>query len=114
MRLTFQCLEPGWSSVLHLHGRLGNSRDPNGESLVFTSADFGRAYITEGWASRFLAELFRRTSAVLFIGFSVSDPAVRYIVDAFAADRSNAGAHVAEAYILAGAATGQSDRDART
>jgi hypothetical protein len=104
----------GWNSVVHLHGGLGNARDPGGESLVFTSADFGRAYITEGWASRFLAELFRRTSAVLFIGYSVSDPAVRYIVDAFAADRSNPDAHVANAYILAGAVTEYRERDART
>jgi len=103
-----------WNSVVHLHGGLGNPRDADGGSLVFTSADFGRAYITEGWASRFLAEMFRRTAAVLFIGYSVSDPAVRYIVDAFAADRSNPDAHVARAYILDGALAEHSERDART
>jgi NAD-dependent SIR2 family protein deacetylase len=57
-----------WNSIVHVHGGLGNPRDSGGESLVLTSADFGRAYNTDGWASRFLTELFRRTEAVLFIG----------------------------------------------
>jgi hypothetical protein len=91
-----------WSSVIHLHGGLGDPRDLNGSSLVFTSADFGRAYITEAWASRFLSELFRRASAILFVGYSVSDPAVRYIVDAFAADRSGQTDRIAKAYLLIG------------
>ncbi len=52
-----------WNSVVNLHGGLRNSKDKDGRTLVVTSADFGRAYITEGWASRFLVELFRRTSA---------------------------------------------------
>jgi NAD-dependent SIR2 family protein deacetylase len=66
-----------WNSVVHLHGGLGNAKDTDRKSLVLTSADFGRAYITEGWASRFLTELFRRSAAVLFVGYSVSDPAIR-------------------------------------
>jgi hypothetical protein len=85
---------------VYLHGALGNSKDPSGESLILTSADFGRAYITEGWASRFLTDLFRRSQAVLFVGYSVSDPAIRYIVDAFAAERLAADSHVATAFIL--------------
>jgi hypothetical protein len=91
-----------WSSVVHLHGGIGDPRNQDGSSLVFTSADFGRAYITEAWASRFLSELFRRASAILFVGYSVSDPAVRYIVDAFAADRSGHADRIAKAYLLLG------------
>lgn len=91
-----------WNSVTHLHGGFGNKRGDNFASLVLTSADFGRAYITEGWASRFLGELFRRSEAVLFVGYSVSDPAIRYVVDAFAADRGDRGSHVAVAYVLSG------------
>jgi hypothetical protein len=90
-----------WNSIVHLHGGLGNPRDRDGSSLVFTSADFGRAYLTEAWAGRFLAELFRRSSAILFVGYSVSDPAVRYTVDAFAADRSGQADRIAKAYLLA-------------
>jgi hypothetical protein len=91
-----------WSSVVHLHGGIGDPRNQDGSSLVFTSADFGRAYITEAWASRFLSELFRRASAILFVGYSVSDPAVRYIVDAFAADRPGHTDRIAKAYLLLG------------
>jgi hypothetical protein len=94
--------DKAWDSVVHVHGGLGSTRDPNGDSLVFTSADFGRAYLTEAWASRFLSELFRRASAILFVGYSVSDPAIRYIVDAFAADRSGQTARIAKAFLLLG------------
>ena len=64
------------------------------------SADFGAAYLTQRWASRFLSELFRRF-AVLFVGYSVEDPVVRYMMDAFAADRA-LGEGVRKAFVLAG------------
>ena len=103
-----------WNSVVHLHGGLGNTGDATGEFLVLTSADFGRAYITEGWASRFLTELFRRARAVLFIGYSISDPAVRYIVDAFAADFPHLDGQVAKAFLLSGATSDQAEQHERT
>jgi hypothetical protein len=65
-----------------------------------TSADFGTAYLTERWASRFIGELFRRFT-VLFVGYSVEDPVLRYMMDAFAADRA-LGEGVGPAYVLAG------------
>ena len=40
--------------------------------MVLTDADFGRAYLTEGWARRFLVELFR-SFTVLFVGYSHND-----------------------------------------
>jgi hypothetical protein len=46
-----------WESVVHLHGIIDDT-DPNGEQLIFTSGDFGSAYLTERWASRFVTELF--------------------------------------------------------
>jgi len=103
-----------WNSIVHVHGGMGNQRDETDEFLVLTSADFGRAYITEGWASRFLSELFRRTQAVLFVGYSVADPAIRYIVDAFAADRANREYQVAKAFILDGVQAGESLQHERT
>lgn len=87
-----------WNSMVHLHGRISDV-DPEGRSLVLTSADFGAAYLTERWASRFLSELFRRFT-VLFVGYSVGDPVVRYMMDAFAADRA-VGEGVRTAYVLA-------------
>jgi len=88
-----------WNSIVHLHGRISDD-DPQGRSLVMTSADFGSAYLTERWASRFLSELFRRFT-VLFVGYRVEDPVVRYMMDAFAADRA-LGEGVGKAFVLAG------------
>lgn len=99
-----------WNSIVHLHGRICDA-DPEGRSLVMTSADFGSAYLTERWASRFLSDLFRRY-AVLFVGYSVEDPVVRYMMDAFAADRA-LGEGVGKAFVLAGCTDGNDERDAR-
>lgn len=52
-----------------------------------SSGDFGRAYLTERWASRFVTELFRQYT-VCFVGYSLNDPVLKYMVDAISADRS--------------------------
>ena len=70
-----------WWTVVALHGELENDNIAN---LVLTSGQFGRAYMTEGWAARFVAELFRRFT-VVFIGYSIDDPVMRYVVDAYRA-----------------------------
>jgi hypothetical protein len=56
------------------------------DRLVVSSGDFGLAYLIEGWAARFVSELFRNFT-ICFIGYSISDPVLRYMVDALAADR---------------------------
>jgi hypothetical protein len=55
--------------------------DPDGRKLVFTSADFGVAYLVERWAARFVSELFQQFD-VAFVGYGVNDPVMRYLVDA--------------------------------
>jgi len=83
-----------WSSVVHLHGRIptaGGTAD-----LVLTAADFGRAYLTERWAARFVTEVFREFT-VVFVGYSLGDPVMGYMVDALAAERAKGG-QFAEAY----------------
>jgi SIR2-like domain len=88
-----------WQSLVHLHGYIeaGNS---DGLGLILTSADFGTAYVTEAWAGRFMSELFRHYS-VLFVGYSIDDPIMRYLVDAIAADRQ-AQSGVRKAYAFLG------------
>ena len=76
-----------WRSIAYLHGRLGDA--VVNQQLVMTSADFGRAYLTEGWAARFVARLFADFT-VLFIGYSLNDPVLRYMTDAFAAEAATA------------------------
>ena len=86
-----------WSSLVHLHGRIVEGED--GSNLVLTAADFGRAYLTERWAARFVSELFREFT-VVFVGYSVSDPVMGYLVDALAAER-DMGARITKAYAFA-------------
>ena len=62
-----------FSGIVHVHGDLGH---PWG--MVLTDADFGRAYLTEGWARRFLVDLFR-TRTVLFVGYSHGDTVMNYL-----------------------------------
>ena len=86
-----------WSSLVHLHGRIVPNDD--GSNLVLTAADFGRAYLTEQWAARFVTELFREFT-VVFVGYSLGDPVMSYMVDALAAERGK-GARFATAYAFA-------------
>lgn len=67
-----------WSGIIKLHG----SADLESNSdIVLSSGDFGRAYLMEGWARRFVLDMFREFH-VVFIGYSLGDPILRYIVDA--------------------------------
>ena len=86
-----------WSSLVHLHGRI--VPDDDGSSLVLTAADFGRAYLTEQWAARFVTELFREFT-VVFVGYSIGDPVMSYMVDALAAERTK-GVRFTSAYAFA-------------
>lgn len=76
-----------WNGLVYLHGLLPNSADDTAlNRLVVTSGDFGLAYLTERWAARFVSELFRNY-VVCFVGYSINDPVLRYMMDALAADR---------------------------
>jgi SIR2-like domain/Domain of unknown function (DUF4020) len=66
-----------FAGIVHLHGALGSP----GSSLVLTDRDFGEAYITDGWAARFLVRMFTRYT-VLFIGYSHQDTVMRYLARA--------------------------------
>jgi hypothetical protein len=71
-----------FQGIVHVHGTLGR---PVG--WVMTQSDFGRAYLTEGWARRFLVDLFRRY-VVLFIGYSHNDLIMNYLSSALATETS--------------------------
>ena len=95
-----------WSSLVHLHGRIAGNED--GSNLVLTAADFGRAYLTERWAARFVTELFRDFT-VVFVGYNLGDPVMSYMVDALAAERAM-GVRFATAYAFADADDSESGR----
>ena len=73
-----------FQGLAYLHGKLGSS--PDDRQLVLTTTDFGTAYMVEGWALRFVVGLFR-SYRVVFVGYSVEDPMMRYLVTALDADQ---------------------------
>lgn len=75
-----------WNGIVYLHGLLPKHTDEASfRKLILSSSDFGLAYLTERWASRFITELFRNY-IVCFVGYSANDAILRYMLDALAAD----------------------------
>lgn len=100
-----------WNGVVYLHGLLPEKRDDAAlNSLVVTSGDFGLAYLSERWAARFVSELFRNY-VVCFVGYSINDLVLRYMMDALAADRM-LGEVTPQAWALGDCETGQEHRKA--
>jgi hypothetical protein len=63
-----------FSGIVHLHGTVAKPAD----RLVLTDSDFGIAYLTDGWATRFLQQLFAE-NLVLFVGYSHNDTVIDYL-----------------------------------
>lgn len=83
-----------WDALVYLHGLLPLVlRDSELDCLVVSSGDFGLAYLIERWAARFVSELFRHYT-VCFVGYSLNDPVLRYMMDALAADRQRGEAQL--------------------
>lgn len=100
-----------WDGVVYLHGLLSGKADDTAlNRLVVTSGDFGLAYLTERWAARFVSELFRNY-VVCFVGYSINDPVLRYMMDALAADRM-LGEVTPQAWALGDYESGQEHRKA--
>lgn len=77
-----------FEGIVHLHGVV---KDPR--NIIITDSDFGRAYMLNGYATRFLVDMFK-TYTVLFIGYSYKDPIVRYLTSSIPGDI------LSKAYIL--------------
>jgi hypothetical protein len=68
------------NGVVYLHGRLADTAVGDIASYVISSSDFGRAYLAEGWAARFVRALRERYTIVL-LGYSADDPPMRYLLE---------------------------------
>jgi hypothetical protein len=66
-----------FSGLVYLHGSLRQEH----RLVVVTDADFGRAYLTDAWAARFLERMFA-TYTVLVVGYSHNDVVLRYLARA--------------------------------
>lgn len=74
--------EGDFRGVIHLHGRVAPTyRSACDDEFVLSSADFGHAYLSEGWATRYIQALLKQFR-IVFIGYSADDPPVRYLLEA--------------------------------
>ena len=64
--------------ITYLHGRLAEA-DAIDHRYVLSSADFGRAYLAEGWATDFVRDLLERYTVVL-VGYQAEDPPIKYLL----------------------------------
>jgi SIR2-like domain len=99
-----------WNGLVYLHGLLPKDLEEHAlNQLIITSGDFGLAYLTERWAARFVSDLFQNF-IVCFVGYSINDPVLRYLMDAFAADRT-LGETTPQAYAFGSYKTGQEAKE---
>ena len=96
-----------WASLVHLHGRILGG-DEKLKSLILTSSDFGRAYLIQGWARRFIVQLLREWH-VAFVGYGLNDPPMRYLMDAAAAIRRRNPDSFRESYAFAPCSPGREE-----
>lgn len=64
--------------ITYLHGRLV-APSATQHPYVLSSADFGRAYLSEAWATKFISALLERYTVVL-VGYQAEDPPVKYLL----------------------------------
>ncbi len=68
--------------IIYLHGRATEGYDGAEEDgFVLSSSDFGRAYLSEAWATKFFREILERY-VVVFVGYTADDPPVQYLLEA--------------------------------
>jgi len=72
-----------FSGIVHVHGNVCNPK-----YMVVTDEDFGKAYLTERYAARFLVKLFE-TYTILFVGYSYNDTIMRYLTRAMHRNNSD-------------------------
>jgi hypothetical protein len=78
---------PDDHGILHLHGRIADATlNLLASELILTSADFGDAYLRDGWASQYIEDRMRLNTVVL-VGYAAEDAAMRLLLETVDADR---------------------------
>lgn len=78
---------PDDQGILHLHGRIAFApRNIPPSDIILTSADFGDAYLRDGWASQYIEDRMRLNTLVL-VGYAAEDTAMRLLLETLDADR---------------------------
>jgi len=67
--------------LVYLHGKvLPDYRGAEGDGFVLSSSEFGRAYLSDGWATSFFRKIIERY-VVVFVGYTADDPPVHYLLE---------------------------------
>jgi SIR2-like domain len=67
--------------VIHLHGHVTEDyTGAAGDGLVISSSEFGRAYLSERWATDFIRTVLEKY-VVVFIGYAADDPPMQYLLE---------------------------------
>ena len=75
------------AGIFHIHGCIGRKKPKvEASDLILTSADFGDAYLRDGWASRYVEDRMRAGTLVL-VGYKAEDAAMRLLLETLDADR---------------------------
>lgn len=69
------------NGVVYLHGRVTKGYDGAESGFVLSSSGFGRAYLSDGWATEFFKAILSKY-LVVFIGYSADDPPISYLLEA--------------------------------
>ncbi|MEI1691197.1 SIR2 family protein [Acinetobacter nosocomialis] len=76
------------SGIVYLHGKWIDPKKNETNNLIISSQDFGSAYLSHGWATRFLSNLLTRRTVVL-IGYSGDDTLVRYLLEGLNTEKTS-------------------------
>ena len=68
--------------IVYLHGKANREYSgAEGDFFVLSSSEFGRAYLADGWATKFIREVLDKYT-VVFVGYTADDPPVQYLLEA--------------------------------
>ena len=69
------------AGIVHLHGYLADDYSNAGrDGLIISSSEFGRAYLSERWATDFIRSILD-SFVVVFIGYTADDPPMQYLLE---------------------------------
>lgn len=68
--------------IIYLHGYTTKDyTGADGDGFILSSSEFGRAYLSDGWATKFFRGILSRY-VVVFVGYTADDPPVHYLLEA--------------------------------
>ena len=78
-----------FEGIIHIHGRTNDDYSAiSDDDVILSSSDFGKAYLSDGWATRYIRRLMSRFK-IVFLGYSADDPPVQYLLEALREEKSS-------------------------